>query len=832
MNRPTIDEIIYKYEEAVKAGVPPERERLFADNPDFADSLRRYFDDQEGFDFMVHGRAGNQPSGPNSVLQHGGIESSDRAWLLKNANPNNPISTGSFPSSEPEDETRKYAPRYQESMQIGPYTLLELIAVGGMGEVWMAEQTTPVRRYVALKFTRSDSDSKNVLARFDAERQALARMDHPNIARVFDAGTAPDDQPYFAMELVRGIPIVEYCNSNQLSIVERLRIFADVCKGVQHAHQQGIMHRDLKPPNILVTQYDGRPVPKVIDFGLAKALRDYERLTDKLVFTRYGEFVGTPLYTSPEQFERNDLEVDTRTDIYSLGVILYELLTGSTPIDPSLFINDKLRFHQELTKIDPQFPSVRLSSTRDRIVDISLQRKTNPRKLAKALRGELDWIVMKALEKDRIRRYENASDFAADVQRFLINEPVVARPASLNYRFRKFVSRNLGLSIGIAAVAGLLIAGTTISSWFAVQAIDARKSAEAKQLQVGSQLDLILAILSDINPAGSPLDDVELRERLGQNIRKSIAAIEAVPDSGDNSKLRLFDVLQNTLGALGFPQDALRVAEAAVKHTRDSNIDKLSRLNVDINLANALAAMHRYEDAISILEPSALNAETLSGKDSKIAIKANLSLGFAYSQASKTRESVEIYDKLIPMLKQRGELTSELCEALHDSGYAYLSHGDTDRGIESFRQSLESATEQYGDEHATTNNARMNLGNQISSLGKHHEARALLERAYQVGLKLYGLRSSRSAATLNALLVACGRFNGDPEFLVRMKELLPVSQETYQYLVAGYGPNHPVTLSIFNNLATAYGLAGELEKCIQLHREHCASLERLYGPED
>jgi serine/threonine protein kinase/WD40 repeat protein len=335
---------------------------------------------------------------------------------------------------------------------IGPYKLLEQIGEGGFGVVFMAEQTQPVRRKVALKVLKPGMDTRQVVARFEAERQALALMDHLNIARVFDGGETALGRPYFVMELVRGIPITEFCDQNHLPIRQRLELFVSICQAVQHAHQRGIIHRDLKPSNMLVTLHDGVPVPKVIDFGIAKALG--QQLTDKTLFTNFAVMIGTPLYMSPEQAELSGLDIDTRSDIYALGVLLYELLTGTTPFDA-----ERLRTaaYDEVRRIireeEPPRPSTRLSTLGQATATVSANRQTDPKRLRQLFRGELDWIVMKALEKDRNRRYETASAFAADVQRYLHDEPVQACPPSAWYRFRKFVQRYKGR----LAIAGLFL---------------------------------------------------------------------------------------------------------------------------------------------------------------------------------------------------------------------------------------------------------------------------------------------------------------------------------------------------------------------------------------
>jgi WD40 repeat protein len=368
---------------------------------------------------------------------------------------------------------------------IGPYKLLQQIGEGGMGIVFMAEQTDPVRRKVALKVIKPGMDSRQVIARFEAERQALAMMDHANIARVLDAGATESDRPYFVMELVHGVPITKYCDDKHLTPRQRLELFVPVCQAIQHAHQKGVIHRDIKPSNVMVTLYDGRPVAKVIDFGVAKATE--QRLTERTLFTQYGTLVGTFQYMSPEQAEMSALGVDTRSDIYSLGVVLYELLTGNTPLTHKQVTDAAyVEILRMIKEEEPPKPSTRLNDSGAALASISAQRQTEPARLAKLVRGELDWIVVKCLEKDRNRRYETASGLAADLQRYLNDEPVQACPPSAWYRFGKFARRNrravaTAAAVALAAVAA--VAGLATSTLL----IAREQGATAKALQAETQ---------------------------------------------------------------------------------------------------------------------------------------------------------------------------------------------------------------------------------------------------------------------------------------------------------------------------------------------------------
>jgi eukaryotic-like serine/threonine-protein kinase len=392
--------------------------------------------------------------------------------------------------NEPDNRSTFVIPSMEQpSHRIDRYKILQQIGEGGCGVVYVAEQEEPVRRRVALKVIKLGMDTRSVIARFEAERQALALMDHPNIAKVLDAGATETGRPFFVMELVRGVKITDYCDEAKLSTRERLDLFVLVCSAVQHAHQKGIIHRDLKPSNILVTINDGVPVPKVIDFGIAKATTG-QQLTDKTLFTAYEQFIGTPAYMSPEQAVMTSLDIDTRSDIYALGVLLYELLTGRTPFDPKELLQagfDEMR--RTIREKEPERPSTRLSTMGEAdLTSVASRRHCDAPKLIHSLRGDLDWIVMKALEKDRTRRFETANALAMDIQRYLSDEPVTARPPSSLYRFQKLARRNKGAFAAAAAVLVALVLGLITTQRQAARALRAER--EQTELRMRAEAGL------------------------------------------------------------------------------------------------------------------------------------------------------------------------------------------------------------------------------------------------------------------------------------------------------------------------------------------------------
>jgi serine/threonine protein kinase/tetratricopeptide (TPR) repeat protein len=598
---------------------------------------------------------------------------------------------------------------------IGPYKLLEPIGEGGMGTVWMAEQTEPIQRRVAVKVIKAGMDSRQVLARFEAERQALALMEHPNIAKVLDAGKTPSGRPYFVMELVKGRPITSYCDEKRIGVRERLQLFGDVCRAVQHAHQKGIIHRDLKPSNVLVAPYDGKPVVKVIDFGVAKATG--QRLTEKTLFTGFGGLVGTPEYMSPEQSEVNNEDIDTRSDIYSLGVLLYELLTGSTPLTRKRLkeaaLEEVLRVIREE---EPPRPSTRLSASGDSLPAISSQRQTEPAKLTKLVRGELDWIVMKALEKDRIRRYETANGLAMDVQRYLTNEPVHACPPSALYRLRKLARRNKGLLTAAAVVFLSLVAGTAVATWQAVRATlaERRAVAERNRAETGFRMarDAVDRSLTQVSQ--SPLLKVRGLERFRRD------QIESAREFYERFVHERFD---------------------APEVRYDLGLAHLRLAEIDRELGNYPAAEESAVRAVTLLGALA-EAHPKSPEYQRDLAAGHVAVGLVLADSGRLEEAEAAYQRAIAIqekqVAEHPELSPNryaLAKTLNSSGFTFGRANRVDPSAMRLRQALDVLDKASDDDapgferQSLLAQIHMNLAQLILFKGRYDEGKTAFEQA-------------------------------------------------------------------------------------------------------
>jgi non-specific serine/threonine protein kinase/serine/threonine-protein kinase len=619
----------------------------------------------------------------------------------------------------------------------GRYKLLEQIGEGGMGTVWMAEQLEPIRRVVAVKLIKPGMDSAPVIARFEAERQALALMDHPNIARVLDAGTTAAGRPFFVMELVKGIPITRYCDDNQLTPRERLALMAAVCQAVQHAHQKGVIHRDLKPSNVLVAAYDGKPVPKVIDFGIAKAVG--QRLTERTLVTGFGNVLGTLEYMSPEQAEFNALDVDTRSDVYSLGVLLYELLTGTTPLTRQRLekaaILEVLRVIREE---DPPRPSTRLSESKEGLGTISAQRRMEPARLTRMVRGELDWIVMKALEKDRRRRYETADALARDAERYLHDEAVEAGPPSTAYRVKKFVARHRTLVLGTALLVLTLSGGIVGTTWGLLraerekQAADAaREKALAAQADTQAFSDFLLfevlasarlksqvkqvpmhATIADaVTEAektiaerfkGKPTAEADVRHALGltwrnlnkfdaaeKHFRRALELRRQHLGEDDPRTLSSLRCLGATLDEAGRTADAIPILEDALRRQRAVlSPDHQDTLLCMDNLAAAYTRADRRAEAVALQAEALEHSGKVEEPDSPEAFRRQGRLGINYARLNRPADAVPLLEKAVAGMKASAPTHNETLECMNALAQAFMALKDFDKAIPVFEELL------------------------------------------------------------------------------------------------------------------------------------------------
>ncbi|MFO0810621.1 MAG: serine/threonine-protein kinase [Gemmataceae bacterium] len=714
------------------------------------------------------------------------------------------------------------------SVIAGRYKLLQEIGEGGMGTVWMAEQTQPVRRQVAVKLIKPGMDSKAVLARFEAERQALALMDHPNIAKVLDGGTTDAGRPYFVMELVRGIPLTQYCDDRQLTVRQRLDLFVSVCSAVQHAHQKGIIHRDLKPSNVLVTEHDGTPVPKVIDFGLAKALHAAHALTDHTLFTAFGTVVGTPLYMAPEQVALNALDVDTRSDIYSLGVVLYELLTGTTPLEKKQFADAAWEEIRRLIREEePPRPSTRLS-TSHALPSIAARRQVEPAKLGRIVRGELDWIVMRALEKDRNRRYSTANAFARDVQRYLADEPVEACPPSAGYRVRKFARKYKAGLTAAAAIAALLMTGVAVTTWQAVRAVRAEALAVAardaemvERQEAERQRDR--AAKAEADATRDRDKAVAEKKRADEEAATATAILEFVERD-------LFGAQRNVQAG----EPGLR-KNATLREALDAAEPKIGkafsdRPVVEVRLRNMLTSSYWAVAELDLRKDQAQKAYDVSarklGPDHPDTVLAELALIQAKDAPSRRGESIQSAEALLARLNRAAVRDYKLVARAQSALLSlYRSAGRPQDVLATSAALVDTAKRRYGPDHPNVLHSQVSLGVELRQHGSLDEATRLLEQTFKALAEKEGPDANW---TLRAATFLAGCYTSADRYEVA----LPLMEQTYQKLLRSVGFFNDTTRQMQRGLPGAYLHVGRHGDAIRFLEEVLPPLRKKLGEFD
>jgi serine/threonine protein kinase/multisubunit Na+/H+ antiporter MnhF subunit len=741
--------------------------------------------------------------------------------------------------------------------KIGRYKLLQQIGEGGCGVVYMADQEEPVKRRVALKVIKPGMDTKEVLGRFEAERQALALMEHPNICKVLDAGATETGRPFFVMELVRGMPITCYCDETRMNTEQRLELFIQVCQAIQHAHQKGIIHRDIKPSNVLVADHDGVPVPRVIDFGIAKATTG-QALTDRTVFTALEQFIGTPAYMSPEQANLSGLDVDTRSDIYSLGVLLYELLTGKPPFDARRFFDagfDEIRriIHDE----EPQRPSRKLSTlAAEEQTTAAQSRQTDSPRLIHLVRGDLDWIVMKCLEKDRNRRYETANSLASDLERHINNEPVLARPPSTVYRFQKMIRRHkLAFAAG-AAVATAVLVGLAVSTYLFIQERRAhdralaaekeqselRKEAEADSKKAKSEAEraeaavalanqrltdseAISQFLIKVFQSPDPARDgrtITVAEILGAAVKKLESDLARQPER----RAKLQATLGATYHSLGLDGEAIPLQEKVRDYClATSGLENPDTLMAIHNLAISYYGAGRRDEALQLREQVLELRRKVLGPENPETLRTMNSLANSYDNAGRREEALKLREQVLALRRKvSGPENPETLMAMNNLAVSYNKAGRRDEALKMREQVLALRRKVLGPEHPDTIMAMNNLANSFFLAGRREEALNLREQVLALHRKVSGPEHPDTIMAMNNMATSYLDAGRRDQALQLREQVLRLSRKVN-------GPEHPDTLKAMGNLANCYDKAGRRDEALKLREEVLALSRKVMGPE-
>lgn len=722
------------------------------------------------------------------------------------------------PFHEPGSEVAvTQAPGEAEGATFGQYRLLEKIGEGGMGEVWLAEQREPVRRRVAVKLVRAGMNTREVIARFESERQALALMDHPAIAKVFDAGVTPQGTPYFAMEYVAGVPITTYCDNHRLGTHERLQIFIRVCEGVQHAHQKAILHRDLKPSNILVTEVDGHPAPKIIDFGVAKALT--QKLTAETLHTRVGALVGTPEYMSPEQALSSGEDIDTRTDVYSLGIVFYELLAGVPPFEPHKFSLDE--FLRRLREEDAPRPSTKLR-TQDpgTLTEVAKKRQTEPPALSRQLRGDLDSIALKALEKDRARRYASPSEFAADIGRYLKNEAVLAVPPSVSYRARKF-ARRYRAGLATAAVLTLvLVAAAVVSIRQSIRAN--REAAVANAVNDFLQNDLLAqaSAYRQTGPGVKPDPDIKVRTALDRAAQSIGGKFKDQPEV----EASIRETIARTYGDLGlYSQEEQQLEQALSLSQAALGAQNRKTLAIRVDLARADRDLGNLEECEKLATEAIQACRRALGPKDVQTIRAMALLGETLEFEIKYPQA-EVVDREVLAFNPRddGPEGRAKLEAMESLGSVYRKERKFAQAEAITRQALEIETRVWGPENPSTLDEMAELAAVDTDSGKYADAEEILRKVIDIRRRVQGPQSANLVLNMSDLALT---YADDGKF----EQAEPLDREALDLGHRILGPDHVYVLEAMDGLEALYAREGKFSQAVSLLQQGAAAAPENAG---
>jgi serine/threonine protein kinase/Flp pilus assembly protein TadD len=703
---------------------------------------------------------------------------------------------------------------------IGPYVLLEKRGEGGMGIVYLAEQREPVRRRVAVKIIKHGHESDHVVARFEAERQALALMDHPAIAKIYDAGTTPQGRPYFVMEYVRGVPVTEYCDHETLSNRERIELFLQICEGVQHAHQKAVIHRDLKPSNVLISVQGDRPAVKIIDFGLAKALA--EPLTERTLHTEFGALLGTPEYMSPEQAAMNRQDVDTRSDVYSLGVMLYKLLTGVLPFESKELREagfDEIR--RKICEQDPLRPSTRASLPGDRLDEAARRRRTDSHQLRRELKGDLDWITMRALEKDPGRRYASPADLAEDLRRYLRCEPVLARAPSARYRAWKFIRRHR-LGVAAAGVMGLgLAAGTIGSTVGLVRARRAETAARTEAAVKGEVADFLKNLFTVSDPARARGSSVTARELLD----KAAATLDTRLSGDPETRAEMAAIMGEVYKNLG-------LFDSAEKLTRKALVLRRQRLGAEdpqtLELMALLGSIYdlqsRYRDEERIYAQVFEVQKRVLGPEHPDTVVSMMRLAGTNARLGRYADAERLYVQSLELQKQiLGDEDWRTRTTTYNLGLLYMSQKRLPEAEALLVPSLETARRLDGENDPTTLLTMGSLGEVYQAEGRLAEAERLYRQAIEIGTRVWGPEHDH-------LLLLRTRLGLLYQDLGRFADAEKIDLQNLEVQRRVLGPEHTNVLWSMNNLAFVYQSEGRLKEAERLHKQTLEIRSRVLGP--